>query len=77
MENKRKIEFVSYISGHFFQDGYRHHFSWILGRFGLHFEVPFGAKVGKNGFEKTQQKHTCQKVTQEIQVNPRLDPVVP
>ena len=70
LEKYEKIKDFRYISGHFFQDGYRHHFSLILSRFGLHFGMLFGAKVGKNGFKKTQQKHTCQKVTREIQGDP-------
>jgi len=37
----------------------------------------FGVKVGKNGYEKTPQKHTCKKVTQAIQGDLRADPVVP
>ena len=30
----------------------------------------FGVKVGKKGYQKTQQKHACKKVTRRIPGNP-------
>ena len=47
MKNNRKINDFRSISGHFFEDGYRHHFSSILGRFGFRFGMHFGFKIGK------------------------------
>ena len=51
------------------------HRFWV--DFRLHFGMLFGVKVRKNGYKKTQQKHTCKKVTRPIPSDPGLDPVVP
>ena len=66
MTNKIKSEDFRYISGHFLQDGYRHYFSLILGRFGLHFGMFFLLKS-----EKCIQKKTAKTCLQKSHaVNP-------
>ena len=79
MKNKRKIEDFAYISGHFFKDGYRHHFSSILGRFGLHFGMLIGVEVGKKETKKHRKNITAKKSCErswEIPGDPGMDPVV-
>ena len=53
----KEIEDFRYISGHFFQDGYRHHFSSILGRFGLHFGMLFSVEVRKMDSKNTAKTY--------------------
>ena len=62
----KKITDVRYIFGHFFQDGDRHHFFIDFELMWTPFRMFFGDKIGKKGYQQTQQKHPCKKVTREI-----------
>ena len=77
---KEESKILGTFSGHSFEDGYRHKFSSLLSRFGLHLGLVFGVKVGKMDTKKHSKNRPAKKSrrpAKEIPGDLGADRVVP
>ena len=61
----KNMQDFRYIFKHFFRDGYRHIFVIDFGSILTQLWDVFLCSSRKNGYKKTQQKHTCEKVMRQ------------